>query len=250
MAYYSRLVMRVAATALLCAAAISDASAAGFLGAWTGDPAGSTGVIPSGTQTLREIISPRVSGTMLRLTLTNRLGTLPVTFNQVWIGTQKYGAYVVKGTNKQLSFSNSPSVTIAAGASVTSDPLPFPVVSYQKLAISMQGDRRHDSRGVRDAFGIARNQLFLAHWGTAAATTGLLYEPFELTEGGAVPGIVALHQRARRLQHRNGAPRRGRLRGLDHRRTTGQRGRREHLRRRDQEPRAGAAFRGLLSKRR
>ena len=101
---YGRLVAGAAAAALLVSTAGSPASAAGWLGAWTGDPAGPTGIIPPGTQTLREIISPRVSGDSLRLQLTNRLGVLPVTFTQVWVGTQQSGAAIVVGSNKQLTF--------------------------------------------------------------------------------------------------------------------------------------------------
>ena len=181
---YGRLVAGPAVAALLCSTAISPASAAGWLGAWTGDPAGATGVIPPGTQTLREIISPRVSGDYVRLQLTNRLGVLPVTFTQVWVGTQQSGAAVVPGSNKQLTFGGSSSVTLAPGATVTSDEMSFPVVSFQKLAISMQA-LPGTIPVASETHSVSREINFFSPTALAAPESGGGFLPFELT-GGAL----------------------------------------------------------------
>ena len=182
MHHHVRLVAGVGAAALLWSTATMPATAAGYLAAWTGDPAGPTGVIPSGTQTLREIISPRVGGNTLRLQLTNRLGMLPVTFTQVWIGAQKYNAYVVKGSNKELTFGGSQSVTLQPGDTITSDPLTFPVVSFQKLAISMQAVAG-TIPAASETHSVSREINYFSPTATAGAEIGVGYTAFELTQG-------------------------------------------------------------------
>ncbi len=182
MKLYRCLITHAAAAALLCSTVVSPASAAGWLGAWTGDPAGATGIIPPGTQTLREIISPRVSGDALRLTLTNRLGIMPVTFSQVWIGTQQSGAAVVVGSNKQLTFGGSSNVTIPPGATVTSDPMSFPVVSFTKLAISMQA-LPGTIPVASETHSVSREVNYFSATALAAPESGGGFLPFELTQG-------------------------------------------------------------------
>ncbi len=109
-----------------------------WLSAWAAPPAGTTGIILPGTQTIRDIISPRRLGNTIRLHLTNRQGTLPVTFSQVFVGLQENGAQLVANSSKAFTFAGRPSITLLPGHDATSDPLPYPVTSYQKLAISMQ----------------------------------------------------------------------------------------------------------------
>ena len=178
----NRLIAGVVGAALLCSSAATPVFAAEWLGAWTGDPAGFTGAIPPGTQTLREIISPRISGDTLRLTLTNRDGIMPVTFNQIWVGTQKYGAYVVKDTNKQLTFAGSPSVTIPVGGYVTSDPLPYTVVSFQKLSISMQASAG-SIPALSQSHPVSREINYFSPTTTASNISGIGFLPFTLTQG-------------------------------------------------------------------
>ena len=167
---------------LSCVSAQTPVLAASSLAAWVGDPAGATGAIPPGTQTLREIISPRVTGDQVRLTLTNRLGLLPVTFTQVWIGVQKSGAELVAGSNKQLTFGGSPSVTIAPGETVTSDMMSYPVVSFKKLAISMQAIAG-TIPAASETHSVSREINYFSLTATAEPATGAGFLPFELTAG-------------------------------------------------------------------
>ena len=167
-----------------CISAQTPVLAASSLAAWVGDPAGPTGIIPPGTQTLREIISPRVTGNQMRLTLTNRLGLLPVTFTQVWIGAQKTGAELVPGSNKQLTFGGSPSVTIAPGDTVTSDMMTYSVVSFKKLAISMQAVAG-SIPAASETHSVSREVNYFSLTATAEPVTGAGFLPFELT-GGAL----------------------------------------------------------------
>jgi lysophospholipase L1-like esterase len=101
---------------------------------------------PSGAhnQTFRLIVKPDLWGGRLRLRFANTAGTQPVTFADVFVGLQDSGAAVVRGTNRPVTFKGKPSVTVAAGQWVYSDPveLPYaadpasPTIAGRKLAVS------------------------------------------------------------------------------------------------------------------
>lgn len=93
----------------------ANAASAQWVAAWKADPSGSTGEVPSGTQTLREIISPRRAGSLIRLHLTNRQGMSPVSFSRVWVGTQQTGAAVVAGSNRQVTFGGNTQLILQPG---------------------------------------------------------------------------------------------------------------------------------------
>ena len=74
-------------------------------------------------QTLRMVVRPDIWGKQARLRLSNAFGTKPVTFDGVHVGLQLGGPAVVKGSSRPVSFAGKPSVTVAPGASVWSDPV-------------------------------------------------------------------------------------------------------------------------------
>lgn len=88
-------------------------------------------------QTVRNIVHTAIGGSGLRVELSNAFGTQPVTFGYVSVGTRQSGAALVPGTNRQVTFSEQPSVTVPAGAEVLSDPLPGKVAPQQDLAVSV-----------------------------------------------------------------------------------------------------------------
>jgi lysophospholipase L1-like esterase len=95
-------------------------------------------------QTLRMVVRPDIWGKQARLRLSNAFGTKPVTFDGVHVGLQLGGPAVVKGSSRPVSFAGKPSVTVAPGASVWSDPVTLafvknpadPMLAGRKLAIS------------------------------------------------------------------------------------------------------------------
>jgi lysophospholipase L1-like esterase len=88
-------------------------------------------------QTVRDIIHTSIGGSGLQVQLSNVFGSQAVTFAAVTVGVVESGANVVPGTNRQLTFSGSPSVTVPPGAEVLSDPLPGDVAPQQDLAVSI-----------------------------------------------------------------------------------------------------------------
>lgn len=79
-------------------------------------------------QSFRMIVRPDVWGSEARLRFSNALGTKAVTFDGVFAGLQMSGAALVPGTNRPVRFGGKVSVTVPAGESAWSDPVPLPFV--------------------------------------------------------------------------------------------------------------------------
>jgi hypothetical protein len=100
-------------------------------------------------QTLRMIVKPDIWGDTMRIRLSNTWGTGPVTFGRVTIGLQAWAGVTVSGTNREVRFGGSPSVTVQPGTEVFSDPVsidwasgsdddhPDVMLEGRNLAISM-----------------------------------------------------------------------------------------------------------------
>src|SRR5215472_5331785 len=111
---------------------------------WTGTYSGPMGttITPSGgslnNTTIREVITTTSlgSGGSLRIQLSNADSLVPVTFDAVTAGTQSSGAGFA-GTASTVTFGGSASVTIPAGADVTSDPIAAPPGWAGQLVVSL-----------------------------------------------------------------------------------------------------------------
>lgn len=88
-----------------------------------------------GNQTLRMIAAPKFAGETIRITLSNKFGTIPQTFRAVHVGIKGAGASVA-GANLPVTFGGRTSVTAGAGQEVVSDPVGLPIKPFQKVAIS------------------------------------------------------------------------------------------------------------------
>ncbi len=93
------------------------------------------------TQTVRDVVHTSIGGSGLRIRLSNAFGSAPVTFGHAYVGVQASGAALVAGSNRQVTFGGSPSVTIPVGAQVLSDPLPgtFPAQTNLAVSLHLQG---------------------------------------------------------------------------------------------------------------
>jgi lysophospholipase L1-like esterase len=88
-------------------------------------------------QTFRQVVHTSAGGSSLRIRLSNAFGTEPVTFGHVYAGDRQPASAVVQGTNRQLTFAGSESVTVPPGGTVSSDPLPGRVPALADLLISV-----------------------------------------------------------------------------------------------------------------
>jgi len=92
--------------------------------------------------TLRQIVHMSIGGSGLRVQLSNRFGTAPLHFTAVHIArpVAANSAKIVAGTDRALTFSGAPDVTIPAGADYLSDPVAIPVAPLSDLAITLHLD--------------------------------------------------------------------------------------------------------------
>jgi lysophospholipase L1-like esterase len=87
-------------------------------------------------QTIRQIVHTSIGGNLARIDLSNVFGTAPLTVADVHIAQAGSGSAIVDGTDHQVTFNGSASVTIPAGGTATSDAVTMSVAAVTNLAIS------------------------------------------------------------------------------------------------------------------
>ncbi|WP_443073382.1 SGNH/GDSL hydrolase family protein [Streptomyces sp. NBC_01451] len=85
----------------------------------------------------RLVVRTSVGGTHLRVRLSNAFGDRPLTFGRAYAGVQKEGAALVRGSNRSLAFGGESAVTVPAGGTVLSDPLPGRLPAATSLVVSL-----------------------------------------------------------------------------------------------------------------
>jgi lysophospholipase L1-like esterase len=86
-------------------------------------------------QTIRNVITPHLGGSRVRVHLTNRYDPVPVTFGAVTIGTSRPGGGVDPPT--PVLFAGATTVTIPPGQDAVSDPLDLTVEPFTPLTVSL-----------------------------------------------------------------------------------------------------------------
>jgi hypothetical protein len=105
-------------------------------------------------QTFRSFFYPTVSGTKERVRFSNYYGTEPVTIGAARLAIAATPPAVDSANDAALSFSGSPSITIAPGTEVTSDPVNVTYAFGQKMAVTayVQGTfaplSQHNSQAI------------------------------------------------------------------------------------------------------
>ena len=114
------------------AAAVSQ-----YKGVWEASLEGVHGTSPD--VTVRELARVSVPVTAVRVRLGNPFGTAPVEVKDAWIGRPLAPgvARLVPGSNVRLTFSGRPTVSVAAGTEVMSDPVSMTVPAQQDVAVSV-----------------------------------------------------------------------------------------------------------------
>jgi lysophospholipase L1-like esterase len=88
-------------------------------------------------QTVRHIIHVSVGGRRVRVRLSNAFGAQPLVVGAAHVALHGDGAATVPSSDRVLSFSDRPSITIPAGADVLSDPVELNVPTRGDLAVSI-----------------------------------------------------------------------------------------------------------------
>jgi len=145
----------------------------GWLGSWAASqqrPEPQNSLAPDDLRdaTLRQVVHLTVGGRELRLHLSNRFGTAPMHIASVHIAQTRAGApgSIKTETDKPLTFSGVPDVTIPAGAEYVSDSITYPVTPLSDLAISIHFDAPPQDQTGHPG---SRATSFLAHGDLVAA---------------------------------------------------------------------------------
>ncbi len=88
-------------------------------------------------QTLRQIVHVSVGGSRVRVELSNRFGTAPITISAAHIALREKDEAIQPAGGRPLTFSGRPTVTIPANAIVYSDPVALSVTPLVDLAIDL-----------------------------------------------------------------------------------------------------------------
>jgi len=87
--------------------------------------------------TLREIVHTSIAGNAVRVLLTNEFGREPLRVDAVTVAMSTGTSSVDAATLHNLTFGNSPSIVIPAGAEAVSDPVVMPIPAAANLAVSI-----------------------------------------------------------------------------------------------------------------
>jgi len=112
------------------------AAAERWVTAWGASQNGAGTNMVSNT-TVRMIARVTIAGDAIRVRLDNTFGGSALSIGNAYVGDRIQGAAVAAGSNRQITFNKSRSVTVPAGGSVTSDPVRMTVLAQQDLAVSL-----------------------------------------------------------------------------------------------------------------
>ncbi|HVL84072.1 MAG TPA: GDSL-type esterase/lipase family protein [Pseudonocardia sp.] len=118
------------------AAAAVDDCAPAWTTAWQASPQPGAGERLAG-RTLRLPVAPRLSGTHVRVRLSNRHGDAPLVVGTASAAGSAGGAGLLPATVRALTFGGLPGAAVAPGAEVVSDPVPLAVAAGRPLAVSL-----------------------------------------------------------------------------------------------------------------
>lgn len=88
-------------------------------------------------KTVRQIVRPSIGGRSVRVRLSNLYGTAAVTIGPVRIAKHAGESAIQSATDRAVTFGGKPTVTITQGADALSDPVAFPIVAFEQVAISL-----------------------------------------------------------------------------------------------------------------
>lgn len=106
----------------------------------------------------RLVVHTSAPGSGLRVRLSNAFGDRPLTLDSVYAGLQSQGAALRPGSNRRLTFDGARTVTVPAGATAWSDPLPGGLPAGSNLVVSLHSP---DAAGPATGHGMAMQTSYV-----------------------------------------------------------------------------------------
>ena len=135
-----------------------------WVSTWTAAPDSAGPALQA--QTIRQIVRTSVGGGRVRLRLSNLHGAGPVGIGPVHVAVRATGAAIEPGSDRALTFNGGPTVTIAKGDSVLSDPVDMNVAPLRELAVSLY---LPDGAGVASIHGAGMQTAYIVRGADATA---------------------------------------------------------------------------------
>ncbi|MFF4394793.1 SGNH/GDSL hydrolase family protein [Streptomyces sp. NPDC001480] len=148
----------------------------------------------------RLVVHTSAAGSGPRIRLSNAFGDRPLTLDSVYAGIQDQGAALRRGSNRRLTFDGARTVTVPAGATVWSDPLPGRLPAATDLVVSLHSA---DAAGPATGHGMAMRTSYItegdhtgeesaAHWTSATGSWFYLDAVSVRPPRAATGAVVAL----------------------------------------------------------
>jgi lysophospholipase L1-like esterase len=118
-------------------AAPVDRCGPGWTAAWRTSPQPVPVAEPLAGRTLRMIVHSQVTGTEVRVRLSNRFGTGPLVVGSASAARGGPGATLVPGTVQSLTFGGRAGAVVDPGAELMSDPVPMVAEAGRPIAVSL-----------------------------------------------------------------------------------------------------------------
>lgn len=143
----------VATSAILAGGAAAPSADAAWIDTWTASaqPIWAADTLPLATGipdsladcTVRQFARVSIGGPRIRIALSNEYGTMPLEIGGLRVAKVVGGKTTIDGTtDRTVLFHGRPTVVIAPGARVVSDPLDLPVAALERLAVSLYLPKR------------------------------------------------------------------------------------------------------------
>ena len=88
-------------------------------------------------QSIRHVLRLSLGGDAIRLKVSNLFGKTPITFSGIQVARSTGGSGIDVSSSRVVTFSRQPTVTVAAGAELLSDPIALPSASLSSIAVTM-----------------------------------------------------------------------------------------------------------------
>ena len=115
----------------------AQAKKAGWIVAWASSMQGLAQNVAPTNATIRMVARPSIGGDSVRVRLENTFGTEPLTIGAASVTLRARLSGLVDGSNRELTFGGSPSITIPAGGKIMSDQVKFGLQAWQDVAVSL-----------------------------------------------------------------------------------------------------------------
>ena len=121
-------------------------------------------------QTLRQIVRTSIGGRRVRVVLSNAFGTTPLTIGAAHLALRDKDSAIVTASDRALTFSGRPTMTIPAGAAWVSDPVDLTVSPMSDLAIDLYVPGNTNAPSPLTYFGGALQTSYVSETGNHAGT--------------------------------------------------------------------------------